>query len=333
MEPVLKVLAEYLEGKSNKWGEIAHKQLESVFEWISDGSLIPREQLRESRLAEELSTLLLSPIAVSHYASLGSKEAIERAMTLRVHAAVKTFEVPSTLIPEDLSDLELQLGVLGGRYHPVLNEPVLDDSDFRSAGESTFRPYEGIWEEWHASIDLLGEPEQGLADRSTEKHTNTSLEIIDHKLYSAILNDPELMRSVGWREFEKFLARILEEFGYSIDLQRGTKDGGVDIFALKKTGVFGAEKYLVQAKRWKNSVGVAPVRELAFLHGELKMTRSCLATTASFTRGAWELADLHKWQLDLKDFEGLKNWVKDAKEIRRVGPLVKSSGGIYIPEK
>jgi restriction system protein len=79
-----------------------------------------------------------------------------------------------------------------------------------------------------------------------------------------------------WRDFERVLARLLEEFGYEIDLQRGTKDGGVDLFALRRAGhPLGPHKYLLQAKRWKGSVGVAPVRELKFLHDQYGMTKSC----------------------------------------------------------
>jgi restriction system protein len=101
----------------------------------------------------------------------------------------------------------------------------------------------------------------------------------------------------------------LERSGYEVELQRGTKDGGVDLFAIKYTGVFGRERYLLQAKRWKNTVGIEPVRQLAFLHHDLRMTKSCLATTSTFTKGAWALAEQYEWQLELRDFEGLQPWV------------------------
>jgi hypothetical protein len=82
----------------------------------------------------------------------------------------------------------------------------------------------------------------------------------------------------------------------------------------------------------ENAVGVSPVRELAFLHEEYKMTKSCLATTATFTRGAWELADLHKWRLSLKDFDGLKEWVSEAQQIRDSRSFIKTPSGLYIPK-
>ena len=121
---------------------------------------------------------------------------------------------------------------------------------------------------------------------------------------------------MNWRAFERLLADILESFGFEVELQRGTKDGGVDIFAIERSHPLGTQRYLLQAKKWTNAVGVEPVRQLAFLHTHYKATKSCLATTATFTRGAWELAHQYKWQIELKDYDGLVQWVRAAARIR-----------------
>jgi restriction system protein len=97
----------------------------------------------------------------------------------------------------------------------------------------------------------------------------------------------------------------------SFPAQRGTKDGAVDIFALRLSTTFGQQRFLLQAKRYKNKVGVEPVRQLAFLHPHYNVTKSCLATTLSFTRGAWELADQYKCWLDLRDAKGIIDWHTD----------------------
>ena len=136
------------------------------------------------------------------------------------------------------------------------------------------------------------------------------LDIVDIALYKALIKHPELLRSLDWRTFERLLADILERFGYEVELQRGTKDGGIDLFAVKRIDVFGPQRFLLQAKRWSNKVGIDPVRQLAFLHSYHSATKSCLATTASFTQGAWELARQYQWQLELRDFEGLQKWIQ-----------------------
>ena len=131
---------------------------------------------------------------------------------------------------------------------------------------------------------------------------------------NAIMKNPDLLRTLGWRAFEKFLAQVLEKLGYEIELQRGTQDGGVDLFALKRDSVLGPHRYLLQAKRRSNAVGVEPIREILFLRDEHKITKSCLATTSRFTAGAWKYARAYEWWLELKDFDRLQEWVRLAAE-------------------
>jgi HJR/Mrr/RecB family endonuclease len=146
--------------------------------------------------------------------------------------------------------------------------------------------------------------------QGSSQPTPITLDLVDPLLLQIIAKQPELLRTLDWRLFEKLLAKILEELGYEIELQRGTKDGGVDIFALKADRILGPHRYLLQAKRWTNAVGVEPVRELLFLHGHHKITKSCLATTSRFTAGAWELARDYAWQLELRDFDKLQEWIQ-----------------------
>jgi CheY-like chemotaxis protein len=135
---------------------------------------------------------------------------------------------------------------------------------------------------------------------------------IDLELYKAIEQHPELLRTLEWRKFEELLADLLGKLKYEVELMEGTKDGGIDIIAFRRAGVLGPQKYLIQAKRWKNKVGVEPVQRLLFQHSHHRATKACLATTSTFTRGAWGLAKEYQWQLELRDYNGLREWVKQA---------------------
>jgi hypothetical protein len=137
-----------------------------------------------------------------------------------------------------------------------------------------------------------------------------TVEYFDPIIYKILLENPILLKTLEWRVFEEMLADILRRFGYQVELTKPTKDGGIDIIAIKKEDNFGEHKYLLQAKRYNKSVQVSPVRELLFLHDEYKATKSCLATTATFTKGAWQLADQHRWKLELKDHLGILDWIK-----------------------
>lgn len=135
---------------------------------------------------------------------------------------------------------------------------------------------------------------------------------IDIAVYREILSNKELAQSINWRNFELLLAKILEKCEYDVEVLKGSKDGGIDVIALKKDSSFGSNRYLIQAKKWSNKVGVTPVRELLWAHNEYKVTKSCLVTTSEFTKGAWELAEQHKWQIELKDYDKLIEWIDEA---------------------
>jgi CheY-like chemotaxis protein len=146
----------------------------------------------------------------------------------------------------------------------------------------------------------------------TDKYSLVRLDTIDLLLYRELQANPELVQALDWRVFEKLLADILETFGYRVDLMSGTKDGGIDIVAFQRSAEWGEHKYLLQAKRWRRRVGVEPVQRLLFKQTEQRASKSCLATTSTFTRGAWKIGKEYEWQLSLLDFNGVKDWVERA---------------------
>ena len=147
---------------------------------------------------------------------------------------------------------------------------------------------------------------------ANEKERRYNLNEIDLDVYKELLSNEQLAKSINWRNFELLLAKILEKFEFDVEVLKGSKDGGIDVIALKKTSTFGTERYLIQAKKWTNKVGVEPVRQLLWAHNEYKVTKSCLITTSKFTKGAWELAEKYKWQIELKDYDKLNEWIIEA---------------------
>jgi len=150
-------------------------------------------------------------------------------------------------------------------------------------------------------------------DTIDDKNSNSYLlSPIDLELYNTLLKHPDLLKQLNWRVFEKLIADILESFNYEVELMQGTKDNGIDVIAVKKIDTFGIHRYLIQAKRWNNKVGIEPVERLLFKQNDLRATKSCLVTTSQFTKGAWALANKYKYSLDLKDFDRFQLWLKDA---------------------
>lgn len=168
-----------------------------------------------------------------------------------------------------------------------------------------------------SAIEALISQNEGADE---EEPSLVTFKDFDVAVYKALVEHPELMDTLDWRFFEGLLADVLETFDFEVDLMQGTKDGGIDVFAIRRSLQMGDELYILQAKRWKNKVGVEPVRELLFLQNQHLATKSCLATTSTFTRGAWDLSDQYRWQLELKDHEGILDWLKTAYQIKQQRP-------------
>ncbi|MFC5743585.1 restriction endonuclease [Dyella tabacisoli] len=113
---------------------------------------------------------------------------------------------------------------------------------------------------------------------------------------------------MSWREFEKFIASLLENDGYVVDLMKGSKDGGVDVIAVKDLGPNGYFKALWQAKKQttSNKVGISVVRELADTRQEFGASKGIIVTSSYLTKGALERVNRDKYLLgkvDRKDLD------------------------------
>lgn len=117
---------------------------------------------------------------------------------------------------------------------------------------------------------------------------------------------------LSWREFERLIATLLERDGYEVELMQGSKDGGVDVVAIKDLGPGGFFKCLWQAKKksLKNKVGISIVRELADTRQELGASKGVIVTTSYLTRGAMQRVDRDRYLLAKVDRDDLDSWVK-----------------------
>src|SRR6267142_1014574 len=62
-------------------------------------------------------------------------------------------------------------------------------------------------------------------------------------------------------EFESLITNLFEKMGLETRQTQASRDGGVDCVAYDPRPIFGG-KVVIQAKRYKNSVGVSAVRDL-----------------------------------------------------------------------
>lgn len=117
---------------------------------------------------------------------------------------------------------------------------------------------------------------------------------------------------LSWREFEKLIAALLERDGYTVELMQGSKDGGVDVVAVKDLGPNGLFKALWQAKKQGvgSKVGISVVRELADTRQEFGASKGIIVTSSYLTRGALNRIERQKYLLGKVDRSDLDAWIK-----------------------
>ncbi|MFH0728781.1 MAG: restriction endonuclease [Pseudomonadota bacterium] len=137
---------------------------------------------------------------------------------------------------------------------------------------------------------------------------------ITEELTAYILRNPSAIHDISPRKFEELVAYIMEKHGYEVTLTQQSKDGGIDIFALKNEG-FGNILTIIDCKKYSptNPVGIAAVRGM---YGTLQIesaSHGIIATTSRFTHNAIGLAQKYKYQISLKDHADILSWIQKTK--------------------
>ncbi|MGQ4288592.1 restriction endonuclease [Bacillus thuringiensis] len=137
---------------------------------------------------------------------------------------------------------------------------------------------------------------------------------INSQLIQYLARNPELMRELDPRKFEELVAELFHKKGYEVSLTPQTRDGGKDIYALKKDSI-STTLFLIETKRYSktNKVGVDLVRGLYGVKHAERANVGMLVTTSSFTKDAIDFATPLKYEMSLKDFSNLKEWLKEYK--------------------
>jgi HJR/Mrr/RecB family endonuclease len=130
-------------------------------------------------------------------------------------------------------------------------------------------------------------------------------------ILSKFVGKPLNIDELSWREFEKLISELLVKDGYDVKLMQGTKDGGVDVVAVKDMGKAGLFKTLWQAKKkvLGNKVGLSVVRELADTTRELKASKGIIVTSTYLTGGALARIQRDKYILGKVDRDDLNQWI------------------------
>jgi HJR/Mrr/RecB family endonuclease len=134
---------------------------------------------------------------------------------------------------------------------------------------------------------------------------------IDDEVKRYFNKHPEKLYDLNPRKFEELIASILKDFGFDVELTKATRDGGRDIIARIKDSVVDTLAY-VECKRYAadRKIDVGIIREVIGVHYIRKPSKSIIVTTSFFTKAAVAEAKTLENQLELKDFNQVKEWLK-----------------------
>ncbi len=91
-------------------------------------------------------------------------------------------------------------------------------------------------------------------------------------------------------EFESLITNLFTKMGLEARLTQASRDGGVDCVAFDPRPIFGG-KVVIQAKRYKNTVGVSAVRDLFGTMQNEGASKGILVTTSGYGSAAFQFAE------------------------------------------
>lgn len=132
----------------------------------------------------------------------------------------------------------------------------------------------------------------------------------NNNLITSLKKQPGDIYNLAPRDFEKLLADLLQDMGWEVELTKQTRDGGSDILAYLNTDI-GRLLCLVEAKHYREDrkIGVDLVRTLYGTLVDAQANSAMLVTTSSFTKDAKEFQQKHKYQLTLRDYADVVEWI------------------------
>jgi len=106
---------------------------------------------------------------------------------------------------------------------------------------------------------------------------------------SGLEHRPNLMELTP-TEFEGLITNLFAAMGLDTRQTRPSRDGGVDCVAFDPRPIFGG-KVVIQAKRYKNTVGVSAVRDLFGTVQNEGASKGILVTTSGYGKASFEFAN------------------------------------------
>lgn len=122
----------------------------------------------------------------------------------------------------------------------------------------------------------------------------TDSRFVDAKAVLNTLDGTTNLAAMDWQDFEHLIRELFEkEFsgrGAEVKITQASRDRGVDAIAFNPDPIHGG-KYIIQAKRYTNTVDVSAVRDLCAVVRKEGASRGILVTTSTYGADAYAFAN------------------------------------------
>jgi restriction endonuclease Mrr len=144
-------------------------------------------------------------------------------------------------------------------------------------------------------------------------------------LIEYLAKHPDEIHAVHSRRFEEIICEVFTSFGFTVELTKQTRDGGLDLICFK-TDVLGiATKYVIEVKRYapQRRISVHLVRAFYAVKVAEAACHGIFATTSTFTKDAWKFSKKqHILNLHLRDKQDVMGWIQTYMKLREQGGVL-----------
>jgi restriction system protein len=142
----------------------------------------------------------------------------------------------------------------------------------------------------HLSASVSKSPSELAAVRPVLEFDMVDSRFVEESDVLAGLDQRPNLMELTPGEFESLITNLFEKMGLETRQTQASRDGGVDCVAYDPRPIFGG-KVVIQAKRYKNTVGVSAVRDLFGTMQNEGASKGILVTTSGYGRASFEFAE------------------------------------------
>ena len=134
---------------------------------------------------------------------------------------------------------------------------------------------------------------------------------VEREILAYFGRHPELMYSLPPRKFEELVAAVFKQSGFEVELTPETRDGGIDVIAVRNDKLIGRELHFIECKRYlpDNTVGIGVVQRLLGVVEQHRATKGVVVTTSSFSKDAKLVAANTCHRLELNEYQRVSAWL------------------------